>query len=88
MSFQEIPRFSENKNDIKNRGWIHQDYPCQFLLAGLIYLTPNIDPDSGTSLYDLKPKFNNKEHESSSKFALFKDGNIDREEYFNLNSIE
>ena len=80
MSFQEIPRFSENKNDIINKGWIHRD-DKNWQLAGLIYLTPNCDPDSGTSLYDLKPKFNNKEHESSSKFALFKNGNIDREEY-------
>ena len=80
MSFQEIPRFSENKNDIINKGWIHRD-DKNWQLAGLIYLTPNIDPDSGTSLYDLKSKFNNKDHGSSSKFELFKDGNIDEEEY-------
>jgi len=54
MTFQEISRYSEDKNDIKNRGWIHQDFPSECLLAGLIYLTPNIDPDSGTSLFDLK----------------------------------
>ena len=54
MTFQEIPQYSENKNDIKNRGWIHQDFPGNHQLAGLIYLTPNIEPDSGTSLFDLK----------------------------------
>ena len=29
----------------------------------------------------MKSKFNNKDHGSSSKFELFKDGNIDEEEY-------
>ena len=57
MSFHEIPRFSEDKNDIINKGWIHQDggldVPTD--IAGLIYLTPDIDPDSGTSLWSLKP---------------------------------
>ena len=25
VNFHEIPRFSEDKNDIRNNGWIHQD---------------------------------------------------------------
>ena len=80
MSFQEIPRFSENKNDIKNRGWIHQD-GGEWQLAGLIYLTPNIDPDSGTSLYNLKSAQYGKVPAALSKRALFKDGLFDKEEY-------
>ena len=61
LQFQEIPAFSKNKNDTKNRGWIHFDeserYHADyggFEVAGLIYLTPDIDPDSGTSLFTLK----------------------------------
>ena len=53
MCFHDIPRFSGDKNDIRNRGWIHQD--GNVACAGLIYLTPDIDPDSGTSLWTLKP---------------------------------
>ncbi len=79
ISFHEIPRFSENKNDIRNRGWIHQDNETysagkdDFELAGLIYLTPDIDPDSGTSLYNLKS------HQAKN---IFTDGQLfDRKEY-------
>ena len=79
MSFQEIPRFSENKNDIRNKGWIHQDAPSEYQLAGLIYLTPNIDPDSGTSLYNIKStRFNKKQ---VSKTSFFSGDSFDREEY-------
>ena len=53
MCFHEIDRFSEDKNDIRNKGWKHQD--GNVTVAGLIYLTPDIDPDSGTSLWNLKP---------------------------------
>jgi len=77
MNFQEIPRFSENKNDIRNKGWIHQDDP-PWQLAGLIYLTPNIDPDSGTSLYYVK---SNKVDQQIPKFTLYKSDRFDREEY-------
>ena len=57
LSFHEISRFSEDKNDIINKGWIHQDAEVfgNDEVAGLIYLTPDIDPDSGTSLWSLKP---------------------------------
>jgi len=78
LVFQEIPRFSENKNDIRNKGWIHQDAPSEYQLAGLIYLTPNIDPDSGTSLYNIKStgyKY------QITKASFFIDGSFDREEY-------
>lgn len=49
--FQEIKKYSKNKNDLKNVGWIHQDDAD---LAGLIYLNPNAPLDTGTSLYNLK----------------------------------
>jgi hypothetical protein len=69
--FQEIQRFSNRKNDIKNKGWIHTDFEEYYRdeLAGLIYLNPNIDPDSGTSL------FNMKDNNSSS-------GGSETEEYY------
>jgi hypothetical protein len=57
MSFHEIPRYSPDKKDIINKGWIHQDAAIlgDDQIAGLIYLTPDIDPDSGTSLWSLNP---------------------------------
>ena len=33
-----------------NMGWIHQDLPTS-IIAGLVYLTPNPDPESGTSIF-------------------------------------
>jgi len=60
MFFQEIPTYSKNKNDVRNKGPIHFDSNYEFELAGLIYLTPDIDPDSGTSLFNLKIKNNEK----------------------------
>lgn len=50
--FQKIKKFSNNEKDNKNIGWIHKDKSFDF--AGLIYLTPNINLTSGTSLYNLK----------------------------------
>jgi len=80
LVFQEIPAFSKNKNDVKNKGWIHLDSYDQktfsFELAGLIYLTPDIDPDAGTSLFTLK-KQNDKKYKAEEiqieKNILYKD---------------
>tara|TARA_B110000285_G_scaffold232370_1_gene303276 strand:- start:39 stop:770 length:732 start_codon:yes stop_codon:yes gene_type:complete len=47
--FQEITPYKE---EIKNIGWIHQDIGMQ--LAFIIYLTPEADTNSGTSLFNLK----------------------------------
>ena len=46
----------EDKHSVKNMGWIHNDLNSQinWQLAGIIYLTPDADPDTGTSLYDLR----------------------------------
>jgi hypothetical protein len=48
-SFQRIEPFQDN--DV-NFGWVHRDSGCIF--AGIIYLTPNADLNSGTSIF--KPK--------------------------------
>ena len=61
MYFQEIPTLSKNKDDVRNRGWIHCDSADDLEIAGLIYLTPDIDPDTGTSLFTLKLQ-NNEEY--------------------------
>lgn len=50
-NFQKISSFSNNKNDIKNSGWIHQD--DEYLIGGLVYLNPNPNPNWGTSIYSL-----------------------------------
>ena len=68
ICFQEIPPISKDKNNVKNKGWIHRDGPDPRVptiidpddhhqltqLAGLMYLTPDIDIDTGTSLYSMK----------------------------------
>ena len=75
MSFHEIPRYSPDKKDIINKGWTHQDvdiFPNNEF-AGLIYLTPDIDPDSGTSLWSLKPNVEI-EIQAKSYFDQYKKG--------------
>ena len=92
LQFQEIPAFSKNKNDMKNRGWIHFDeserYHADyggFEIAGLIYLTPDIDPDSGTSLFTLKQQ-HDKEYvayrKQYVKHLLYKEDYTVDEDYY------
>ena len=49
MYFHKMVPFSKNKKDIRNHGWIHRDNPA--MIAGIVYLTPDADLDSGTSIY-------------------------------------
>lgn len=55
VTFQKISKYSNSRDDPVNVGWIHKDIDWD--LAGLIYLTPNANPDCGTSLFNLKPEF-------------------------------
>lgn len=60
LSFHTIERYDSDKESELNKGWIHQDVMIKQgfgddEVAGLIYLTPGIDQDSGTSLWTLKP---------------------------------
>jgi hypothetical protein len=48
-SFQLIIPYSEDPLSIKNTGWIHVD--GEVVMAGVIYLSPDADLQSGTSLY-------------------------------------
>jgi hypothetical protein len=66
MQFNLIPSFDKDKNNLKNKGWIHRDgidprrehCPNEeknySQLAGLIYLTPDIERDTGTLLFNMK----------------------------------
>jgi len=47
--FQKIWRFSSDRDDPVNTGWIHIDDSVD--IAGVIYLDPNPDIDTGTSFY-------------------------------------
>lgn len=49
MYFHKMTPFSKSKKDIRNQGWIHYDKPA--MIAGIVYLTPDADLDSGTSIY-------------------------------------
>ena len=48
-------RFSDIKDSLDNKGWIHVDDNQTF--AGVVYLTPNINPNSGTSIFRLKDEY-------------------------------
>ena len=50
--FQKIWRCSPDPNSIRNKGWIHNDGGV--LLAGVVYLNPDSDPNAGTSIYTEK----------------------------------
>jgi hypothetical protein len=49
IGFQKINSFSENKMDCRNQGWIHNDGDETFL-AGILYLNPNAELYTGTSM--------------------------------------
>lgn len=55
--FQKITPYSQNKWDIKNRGWIHLDSANSVVFGGIVYLTKNADKDTGTSIYRPKEGF-------------------------------
>ncbi len=50
--FQKIWRFSKDKDDPLNVGWVHAD--TNTVLAGLVYLSPEPDPNAGTTIYSMK----------------------------------
>ena len=55
LMFQKVERFSDIKDSLDNKGWIHVDDNQTF--AGVVYLTPNINPNSGTSIFRLKDEY-------------------------------
>ena len=83
LHFQLIPSFSETKTDYRNNGWIHQDSVFnRNKLAGVIYLTPDADLDSGTSIYRIKKdseEINWGDKYSEIKSSVFKQESLDLE---------
>jgi hypothetical protein len=51
--FQHIKPFHKDKNHVYNRGYIHND---STIFGGVIYLDPNSEEGTGTSIYSLKNK--------------------------------
>lgn len=47
--FQLIEPFDQDPTSLKNTGWIHYDHSSFF--GGIIYLTPDIDANCGTSIF-------------------------------------
>ncbi len=93
MQFQLISSFDKDKNSAKNKGWIHRDghdprrlhmpeskNPQQ--LAGLIYLTPDIERDTGTLLFNMKKDKTLQDYEEAvgARTPLFKDDPVSDEE--------
>lgn len=54
VCFQKVKPYANNTNCVENKGWIHSDTAG---FAGLIYLTPEANKESGTSLYELKKEY-------------------------------
>jgi len=82
IMFQQTQPHKTQSNSIINEGWIHQDKEDE--LAGLIYLTPNADVRSGTSLFNLKKKCKDKflhYTRQVEKHAFYKGENISEQEY-------
>ena len=81
MSFHRLRREAKEKDDSRNRGFIHQDNDVYGSdgpdneLAGLIYLTPEVNVDAGTSLWTLNsnaivmPKHESTNEKHNAKFT-------------------
>jgi hypothetical protein len=93
IRFQSISSINKNKNSIKNQGWIHKDVRIDENpyhpedkpgpdLAGLIYLTPDIERDTGTSLYNMKKDKTLKDWQDviETRYPLYKGDPISEEE--------
>tara|TARA_B100001175_G_scaffold231918_1_gene198469 strand:+ start:203 stop:862 length:660 start_codon:yes stop_codon:yes gene_type:complete len=78
--FQKIEPFSEDKWDKRNQGWIHQDINRWF--GGIVYLTKDPEPDTGTSVYHVKKGYSYQtQQEMGMKEKLYKGEEIDIDEY-------
>ena len=85
--FQQISKYSNNNDNLKNMGWVHRDEGDE--VAGIIYLNPNADINSGTSLFKLKSEYENnhlKHAHNPDKHALYNGNRIIEEDY--IKSLE
>ena len=77
--FQKIMPFCEDKYDKKNRGWIHQD---DTWFGGIVYLSKNPEPDTGTSIYKAKNGYSYQFDKTIKlKERLYKNEIVDNIEY-------
>jgi hypothetical protein len=72
--FQKIPRISTVHPEL-NQGWVHDDGENVF--AGLVYLNPDPNPNSGTSMFSLKPETAPFDPELSEIKRSLYDGTLD-----------
>ena len=78
--FQKILPFLEDQYDKLNRGWIHQDLDTYF--GGIVYLTKDPEPDTGTSIYKTTTGFAMQyASELKLKERKYRGEEVDREEY-------
>ncbi len=79
--FQKIKPFHEDQYDPLNRGWVHQDIDTHF--GGIVYLTKDPEPDTGTSIYKTTTGFALQwPKEIKMKEALYRGEDIDLDEYY------
>jgi len=82
-SFQLIESRDVDQYSAKNRGWIHHD---TVLFGGIVYLTKDPEPDTGTSIY--KPKKGHHQHKQSwiktKSEEYLNESKISIEEYENV----
>jgi hypothetical protein len=93
-TFQLIEPFDQSKDSCFNKGWIHTD--DNKILAGVLYLTPNADLETGTSIYmpkDVSSESNLLADSQLKKYELYRDG-LKPDDYsehinkFNSNFVE
>ena len=78
--FQKIKPFSDDQWDKRNQGWVHQDIDTWF--GGIVYLSKNPCPNSGTSVFTPKHGFSHQRPEEiQQKEKLYKEGVVDIDEY-------
>ncbi len=69
-SFQLIPSMDPDPDNPKNLGWVH--YDDDVIFAGVIFLTPNIDLNCGTSIFKLVDP--EKLDQTPAKVEFYKNG--------------
>jgi len=80
MNFQKISPYSNDKWDMRNRGWVHCDKSAIF--GGVVYLNKNPDKDTGTSIYRQKKGISyTYQHETDMKCRLYGGEDVDTDDY-------
>lgn len=78
--FQKIYAYSEDRNSPLNSGWYHEDsYGC--IAAGVIYLNPYPNIDSGTTIGSIKSNCTVNHDDYNWRNNLYADESVDRREY-------